>query len=478
MINDRQFFITKEKTSAFSDWKTLVLSYGYTLHYHEGLNIVYHCESIILMGYAWQVDPARKSPQEELETLRLSGDITHQDVYDIEKSWCGRYILIVNDYIYLDASGTLGVFFSDKTISSSLNVLCTIENREFVYPEITHGKMPDFFPGMRTPYDGVLRLLPSQVLNYVNNERIIRPLLVDEPPVFDSEKERILCFARYFVHCIQNFSKVFHDHTLWLALTGGRDSRTSLACFEKAGINYKTFTLWHEHISRPDFIFPPKLAEIVHREHRHILRDQSQYSQQRYDDYKTHTAGMAVDEDWNFYAFNQYQALREENEQIVIIRGSVWGIPNHYYKSCLGDRADDLTVVFPGILNNELFYRSTKEWKDFIKTDELNQSISFENRTLWELREGCWLASIEQSFDMMDGITSIQIANSRLLLSLLFSFSSDERIKKIHEEKITSAICPEFAKIPYDYQYETFSQKIHRYKKVVKRIMKKIIGKE
>ena len=63
MINDRQFFITKEKPSTFEEWKEIPLLNGYSLHYHEGLNIVYQEGTIILLGYAWQVDPSKKNPQ-------------------------------------------------------------------------------------------------------------------------------------------------------------------------------------------------------------------------------------------------------------------------------------------------------------------------------------------------------------------------------------------------------------------------------
>ena len=77
----------------------------------------------------------------------------------------------------------------------------------------------------------------------------------------------------------------------------------------------------------------------------------------------------------------------------------------------------------------------------------------------------------------MDDIISIQIANSRLIISLLFGFNHEERIRKIHEEKITSSICPEFTKIPYDYQYETVSQKVHKYGSRIKRTIKSFFKK-
>ena len=476
MINDRQFFITKGKASAFEDWKEIALLNGYSLHYHEGLNIVYQEGTIILLGYAWQVDPSRKSPQEELSALRQKTVITHNDVYNIEKSWCGRYLLIVGEWIYLDTCGTLGVFFSEHIITSSLNVLCTLECREVQYPNIVHRMQPDFFPGMRTPYSDVFRLLPSQQLNYTTKEIKTRPLLIDKAPKYCSEEDLIKTFTRYFVNSAQNFSNTFLKHKIWLATTGGRDSRTTLACFEKARIEYNTFTLWHSQISTPDQILPKKLAKVLHRKHRFIPRNKNDYSQKRHKDYKTHTAGMAVDEDWNFYAYKQYQALQDDKKDIVIVRSGIFEISSFFYKTHSSGDPNSLTKLFPDICNNDTFYKSIVEWKDYVANDDVNSFLSFLDRTYWDLRGGCWLSSIEQSFDMMDGIISIQIANCRLFLSLLFGFDDEDRIKKTHEEKIVKALCSFLDNIPYDDQYKTQKQKIGHYLHVAKQLLKKLLG--
>lgn len=478
MINDRQFFITKKTFAGFEDWNIINLLDGYALHYHKGLNIIFQGKGILLLGYAWQVDPKRKSPQEELQELSQHGKISHEDVYEIEKTWCGRYLLIVGEWIYTDACGFLGVFYSDSIVSSSLNVLCTLEGREMVFPDISHRRMPDFVPGIRTPYTNVFRLLPSQLLNYITKETRIRPLLIDKAPEYDSEYDRIKDIVHYFVYSIQNFSKLFPDHQIWLAITAGRDSRTTLACFEKAHIKYNTFSLWHSNISRSDCIIPKRLAKAIHRTYRFIERDESQFSQKRYDDYKIHTSGMAVDEDWQLYAYNQYQALQETQRKIVIVRNGAWEIASDYYRALFGDKCCDLTTLYPDILNNKDFYDAIKEWKEqIVEKDKKNAHLLFNDRIYWDLREGCWLSSVEQSFDMMDDIISIQIANSRLFISLLYGFNAQERIKKIHEEKIALSICPEFIKIPYDNQYETFRQKIRKYGSRIKRTIKSFFAK-
>ena len=478
MINDRQFYITKEPFVGFEDWNIINLHDGYVLHYHKGLNIIFQDKNIFLLGYAWQVDPNRKSPKEELQKLIHLSKISHEDVFEIEKTWCGRYLLIVGGWIYMDTCGTLGVFYNSRIVTSSLNVLCTLEARELHFPDISHRRMPDFVPGIQTPYADVFRLLPSQLLNYTTKEICTRPMLIDKAPKYNSEEDRIKDIVHHFVNSIQNFSKSFPNHQIWFALTAGRDSRTSLTLFEKAQVNYNTFTLWHNNISHPDYIIPQKLAKVIHRPYKFIKRDESQFSQKRHDDYKRHTSGMAVDEDWQFYSYNQYQALQKSQRKIVIVRNSVWGIACDYYSGIYGDKCIDLATLYPGILKNKDFYNSTKEWTEqVVGKDQINTQISFNNRIFWDLREGCWLSSIEQSFDMMDDIISIQIANSRLILSLLFGFSKKERIRKIHEEKITASICPEFTKIPYDYQYESILQKIHKFGSHIKKAIKMVFKK-
>lgn len=452
MINDRQFYISKESSPKLTGWQSIVLGNGCYIHYQPKLSVPYQSRNIVLLGYAWQVDPSRKSPQEELARLDTQGHISHDEVFHIENTWCGRYVLIVKDWLYLDASGCLGIFYDTELATSSLNVLCQVEGRPVVYPNIEHQKMPDFIPGMKTPYTDVKRLMPSQILNIATGGTAMRPLLVDPFPTALSTDEIIRQFSEYYIHSIHNLAKVFASRTIWLALTGGRDSRTTMAFFEKAGIEYNCFTLWHSHIRPTDIRLPKKLAKTARRPYRFIKREARNYSAQRYADYRTHTAGMAVDEDWQFYAHGQYQSLCDNGKEAVIIRNSVWGIAINFYEGHLGPASGDVKKIFPRIPQDEFLLSAATEWEDMVKHDTANPGISYPDRAFWELREGSWLSSLEQSFDMMDGITSIQPANCRLFLSILMGFDKEIRVKKQHEELMTTLHFPPFGKVPYDYQ--------------------------
>lgn len=453
MINDRQFILAKHESSLFEDWNRYQLSSGYYLYCHKDLSVIKIGENIVLLGFAWQVDPTRQSPEQELATLARKSEITHQDIYEIEKTWCGRYILIVNDWLYLDATGMLGLFYSEENLSSSLNVLCTLENRDLVYPDFQHRDSPDFFPGPLSPYQGIRRLMPSQILNYTTLERLSRPLLVDEIPTDKSEAVLIEELAKYFTHSVKNLEKTFSDYKIWFALSGGRDSRATLALFEKAGVDYQSFTLWHKYLTYGDYKLPFKLAKALHKKHHYIKRDESQFSQKRYNDYMVHTAGMAVDADWLFYAYNQYQSIQSvPGEKVVIIRGGIWETPEEYYSVAWGKDANDVRTLFPGILKNEMQYKSMMEWLDTVNSDDLNRNVSYMSRITWEMLQSSWLSSVEQSFDVMDGIVSIQPLNCRLFLRLLLAFNLSDRRSKVYEEKIAATLCPAIANIPFDYQ--------------------------
>lgn len=474
MINDKQFILGKEPYKAL-DWKNLCLSNGLVLSYQEKLNVwTNELRTAIILGNVWQVDPERQSPKDEISQL-VKGDFIVEDVFALEKTWCGRYLLIIKDCVFMDAIGSLGVFYSENNITSSLNVLCEVEKRSVVYPDIKHGLGPDFVPGMRTCYQDVKRLLPSQIYNLVTREVQVRPLLPDGIVAANSDKDRVDLLERYFVCSLQNMEKLFSGKEIWLALTGGRDSRAAMVFLEKAGIEYKTCTLGYPNINPADIDLPKRLSRKARKKHVFIKREEANYSRERYEDYRIHSAGMAVDQDWNFYTYNQYQTLAGKSE-IVILRSSIWENVNDYYSHYCVDGNLDFEKVFPAIKVNDFLSECLHEWYVYVQHDIVNgNAISIWNRMLWELRTGCWLSSIEQSFDMMEEIISIQPCNCRLFLSILAGFDQKDRVEKKHEEFIVKRVCPKLYEIPYDYQYVPKITMIKRVRKKLGKIYRSFV---
>lgn len=463
MVDDKQFLFLpssrkdKNIVNVFPDdrQRELALPCGSLLVYEKHLHVCCNEDcTAVLIGDAWQVDPSKRCPEDIVDSF--TNKTTIEDVYDEEKTWCGRYVLIVNNWLFLDFCGTLGVFYSNDTrLSSSYRILCEQIETEVIYPDTLGEDLMNFVPGPLTPSDLVKRLMPNEIINIKTGERRSRPLNPDGVWKVENNQERINELKKYFTCSLRNMAKHFPDSTFWLALTGGTDSRTLMALLESSGIDYKAFTCWHEGISEGDLVLPPKLAEAVHVPYKFIERRADNYSSSRSEEYRRHTGGMADDADKPMYVYGQYQEL-DPNHQIVLLRSGIWEHSSNFFKKRFTPKAAlemekqfDMAKVLPKSLKHELYSKSLCQWQKTKENDAVNKDINIWDLLYIEQRLGAWLSSIEQGFDLMEGIVSVECCNSRRFFSILTGFSEEDKTKKIHEMSIVKQICPTLGKYRY-----------------------------
>ena len=473
MVDDKQFIILpslrkdENIVNVFPNdrQRELALPCGFMLVYEKKLNVCCNEDcTAVLIGDAWQVHPSKDCPKNIIKTF--TGRTTIEDVYNEEKTWCGRYVLIVNDWLFLDFCGTLGVFYSDDMrLSSSYRILCEQIGTEVVYLDTLGEGLMNFVPGPLTPSGMVKRLMPSEIINIKTGEKRIRPLNPDGVWNAENDQERINEFEKYFTCSLKNMAKHFPDSVFWLALTGGIDSRTLMALLESSGIDYKAFTCWHECISEADLVLPPKLADAVHVSYKFVGRRKGDYSSSRADEYRRHTGGMANDADKPMYVYGQYQKL-DPNYQVVLLRSAIWEHSCNYFKKMFTRKAAlemerhfDMVKVFPSSLKHELYCKSLCQWQRIKENDAVNKDINIWDLLYIEQRLGAWLSSIEQGFDLMEGVTSVECCNSRRFFSILTGFSDKDKIKKKHEMSIVKQSCPILGKYRYEYNL-TFKMRI------------------
>jgi hypothetical protein len=460
MVDDKQFIIrpSSQNVDVFPNerQRELTLPCGLMLVYERHLNVCCNEDgTAVLIGDAWQVHPLKESPETILKAF--TGETTIEDVYHEEKTWCGRYVLIVNNWLFLDFCGTLGVFYSDDTrLSSSYRILCEQIEAEVIYPDTLGEDLMNFVPGPLTPSDLVKRLMPNEIINIKTGERRSRPLNPDGVWKVENNQERINELKKYFTCSLRNMAKHFPDSTFWLALTGGTDSRTLMALLESSGINYKAFTCWHEGISEGDLVLPPKLAEAVHVPYKFIERRADNYSSSRSEEYRRHTGGMADDADKPMYVYGQYQEL-DPQHQVVLLRSGIWEHSCNFFKKRFTQKAAlamekhfDIEQVFPTSSKHELYRQSFCQWQKLREGDTVNKDINIWDLLYLEQRLGAWLSSIEQGFDLMEGIVSVQCCNSRLFFSILTGFPDEGKNRKKHEMNIVRQSCPILSKYMYE----------------------------
>lgn len=476
MIYSKQFVIAKKKYIA-DGFQCIKLTNDFILSYHEDLSVFMSDDKrIILLGDAWQVDPTYQSPIEEIRKLlqQKKGPLPMESILTMEETWCGRYVLIAEGNVFLDASGLLGVFYSaDGGISSSCGLLAKVMGFQ---EQIFEAKEDcRWLPGPCTQYKEIKRILPSQIYNYWDQKSIPKNLLSSRQFSYRTESELAKIFADYFVNSLNNMVSMFADWEIYIALSGGYDSRTVVALAEYAGINYKCYTQEHESLTVGDTVIPKKVCSILHREHLYIERDSANYDSQKEKEYIRHTGGLANDADRLYYAYHQYDPLLgTKKKKVLLLRGHVWESVIEYYRTFISDKVDFKSIFNYFYADNyPLLKRSLEEyfrWLEKSAQPELNVC----NRFFWEQRVGSWLSSIEQGFDLCENIKSFHPVNCRLLLSILLNYPKEKRIAKMHEADIVAYACPQIKDIEYDgdrkIMNETIIQMCQGVRKAFKRL--------
>lgn len=460
MINRKQFVIS-DKAYYARDFVNIKINKKFIISYHKELNvrIIDSDRCILLIGDAWQTDSDRMSPYNELERLtKEKDDFTVEEICDMENSWCGRYLLIVQNKIYMDAIGSLGLFYSDVAISSSCSLLCDILGIKDKYIDKTFGIALGFQPGTLTMHKRIRRLLPSQIYDFEKRELLYRKLLLDGYfEKYDTDKV-MMEFVKTFKYSLKNLRNEFEGE-IWLALTGGHDSRTLVALMEYAEIPYNCFTLEVDNMTKGDRELSYKIAEKLGRKYEFIKRRKYRFSVRRFFEYITHSNGFAKDQDVWSYAYGQYQKLTEFSDNIIVLRSQVWEIFIKYFRRYT-DESGMLNLDVMKKRNilleaDKLSTDSLSEYFDYIRAHE-EKGLEEVNRYYWEIRDGCWLSSIEQSCDIMDNMIFFQPCNSRKILSMLMILAKDEQEpwKKNHQKRIIEKCCNILTTIEFDSDYD------------------------
>lgn len=444
-----QFAILKKKL-AYPGFRSMELSGGWTLNYHEKLNVWLHPRGgVLLLGCAWQVMPGKPSPEEELAALApgSGGEISDEQILTHEETWCGRYVIVAGSRVFLDTAGLLPVFRSEKGISSDLTLLALETGlEEKVY---TPGKIMDWMPGPLTQYPGIDRVLNSQIYDFASGQLTPRRLLPASRVPAADEEQRIALFAEYFQTGLRNMQARFPDRKILLALTGGYDSRALFALANSAGLDFDAYTLEYEGIYSDDVTLPGELCGLTGKKHRYIPRDPARYSAELEQAYVRHTAGLIHDADRLSYAHGQYQQLIKEYGDVILLRGSIWETAVEFYGKSFDEKGPDRNFYNYFCIREKSVEKKSLEayfdWWARHPQDGLGACDAF----YWGQRAGCWLSAIEAGFDLLEHAVSLQPLNCRFLVALLLGFPRQERITKRHQAKIIAAACPEIKDVPF-----------------------------
>lgn len=477
VVNRKQFIIMR-KPYEDDEFITLELDNGYILSYHKELKVQVS-EKNILLGYAF-------SSEKECEIRLDNGAI--ENTY----GWAGRWVLITDNKVYMDAIGSLGVFYTTDNengyiCSSSLGLISNVAkdaewNSDYILKRGNYRPL-DYYPGPTTPRKNVKSLFSTQFID-LTEEKIGQRDDFDFSRYRNLSKEELIAkIVELESNVLKNIQNEFKEE-IWLPLTAGVDSRTILAIAEYAGVKVNTYTLHRYDTELDDLKTPRILARMLGLNHleykdKYVLNENIK---KKKEDILKHCGGrITVGTEIAQYLSGVDVPIKDK---AIVLWGPVWEIGIHYYEhffknlDLLKDEQDIINAfneITGGAIEKSNVHReSMNEWIRYVFSNPV-KGLSWVDRLYWEQRAGAWVKNSHQMFDMFDSIRIIPV-NCQMLIELLLGFDRDyNTTEKEAQRELIKECCPEIAQVPYGCRYG----KMYKvYMSIKNKIMRKVLKKE
>lgn len=409
-----------------------------------------------LLGLALQSDPDAPEPLEQLAGNEKSA------LLNTYGTWSGRWILISDSEIHLDAGGLIGCFYrtirhgstTELWASSSPALIVAIPGRErirHVGAKIHYGKGMDWYPLPRSGFAGVNKLLPTQVLSLAGarDERVLprAPLLDAEKP--RTYEETLAALERSLVTSLSRLRE--GGEAIWLPLTAGFDSRLILAAARQADLSLTTFTQHYPFMESADIHLPPLLARELGYEHRELRPER--FSRSRRVLFDAHTASQCVDGDRRFFAHGQWEMI---SAPALILRGGVFELGRCYFHRKFPEPdAGDLVELIATRFHFGEFHPTSSahlagitEWVEW--TARTSQAgLDWRDRLYLEQRIAGWVSSIEQALDLTS-YTRAYIANCHAYMTTVLTLPESARRSSQHHIDLIGRMAPQLLRFPFN----------------------------
>lgn len=345
------------------------------------------------------------------------------DINDLVNRWTGRWIIIGQDEIQIDACGLMQAFYySSDTwfISSSLSLIKELSDMKFDYEVCDDGLNWRLLP--YTLIRDVKSLICTQKIKF--SKDCINVLFNPWIQCYDhlSTEAKVNILTNELTNTFKSIYR-YSRREIWIALTGGKDSRLVLASAKNAEVPFSTYNSYHSSISSADIRVPIQLARKYGFTH-HRFKPGA-WSSEKESEYLYFNGGNSKGADWRFFSNGQHDLIPSD---AVVIRGGIFEAGQNFARTILTDRIDDMYDQYTNYYNayfDERQSESLKLWLDYIRQHPI-PFIDFRDRLYIEQRVGGWVASIEQALTI-NKWHAIQIANNRLIVSVLLSANSLER---------------------------------------------------
>jgi hypothetical protein len=375
-------------------------------------------------------------------------------VPDLRHDWAGRWLLIGNHQVHLDASGLLGCFYGvdehGRTWGSSSPALIASAVTDGRAPaaldrELHYDRGLSWYLPPRSRFVGISRLLPSQLLDLDNGLPRARRLL---PPINPDRgyEQSLQLLADALVTAMKRLPR---GGPVWIALTSGLDSRAVLAATVRAETPFVPFTYVSARTSPGDLMIPPRLARAVDAELRLIRvrrRVQRSLARQRVGPVMTHCAGHVSRGDAE-------PLLHGFRDRLLGVSAGGWAFgvgkaTSRDLPSVIEDPAADAARI-AARLGEPLGSTAVDELREWLQwvLETPEEHLDWRDRFYIEQRLAGWQSSKEQVHDM-GPLERFPPVNAARCYGLMLEVDEAARAEQRHQVDLVRRLCPALAGFP------------------------------
>lgn len=426
-LHKRQWVITSSKLVAQSfGFKSIALAPGLFLHYEPSLGIARDPTGTrVILGNAF----GRPGVQGDAHYLT------------------GRFVQIDYPWLSLDAMGLLGVYYFEQPgeviCSSSAALIADLTRQPIddVPLNWNRGMNWDPLPIGRMP--GLKKLYCDQVFN-LRDRTVARRSRGLQRGL--SEEQAGDALAQYFVDLMPEIARRYSR--LYLALTGGFDSRVLMSALVAGEVQFEAVTWTFDDHSRRDAAVAKRICGrygIAHHEIEAAGTDTFARAV-----YKRHTAGCVDDADAHHLVPGDCYRMFKEGDAILL--GDGFEIGQRYYEQKFGHAFD------AGVLTAEAIAKELGEKRSIRVCAALNAWLAYRESNpivnmdlidtfYLDQRLGGWQAAICQGQDCV-APDFIAPANSWTCIELLMAASPERRASRAIQRHAMEILAPGISRIP------------------------------